>query len=157
MFTCDTGRSCPFVVFGTMAKRKIGPRAVKQLLTDGRSAVLKGFKSKAGRSFDAGLRWDDEAGKVAFWFPDRDAAPSPSPKPAASAAPGVGDRCPRCGEGEIIAGRTALGCSRWRAGCEYRAPLPGADAPAAGPADDAAGIPSPSPRPRAAPPGEGRP
>lgn len=28
--------------------------------------------------------------------------------------------CPKCGQGHIIKGRTAYGCSRWREGCDYR-------------------------------------
>ncbi len=36
----------------------------------------------------------------------------------------VGDKCPKCGQGTIIQGHTALGCSRFREGCDYRAPLP---------------------------------
>ncbi|MBO4622044.1 MAG: DNA topoisomerase 3 [Paludibacteraceae bacterium] len=32
--------------------------------------------------------------------------------------------CPVCGQGTIIKGRTAYGCSRWREGCQYREPLP---------------------------------
>lgn len=34
----------------------------------------------------------------------------------------VGDKCPKCGQGTIIQGKTALGCSRWREGCDFRAP-----------------------------------
>lgn len=31
--------------------------------------------------------------------------------------------CPRCRKGEIIAGRRAWGCSRWREGCEFVLPF----------------------------------
>lgn len=89
-FTCDGGRTCGFVVFGTMAKRTISPRVVKQLLAEGKSAAMKGFRSKAGKDFSAGLRWDPEEGRVQFWFPERDAPeardedekPEPPQKPA---------------------------------------------------------------------------
>ncbi len=40
-------------------------------------------------------------------------------------APKEGDTCPKCGKGVIIRGRTALGCSRWKEGCDYRQPLEG--------------------------------
>ena len=36
----------------------------------------------------------------------------------------VGDKCPLCGKGTVIRGRTALGCSRWNEGCTFRLPLP---------------------------------
>ena len=31
--------------------------------------------------------------------------------------------CPLCGQGHIIKGKTAYGCSRWKEGCTYRAPF----------------------------------
>ena len=34
-----------------------------------------------------------------------------------------GDVCPLCGQGHIIKGKTAYGCSRWKEGCTFRAPL----------------------------------
>ena len=44
---------------------------------------------------------------------------------AASTAPviAVGQPCPVCGKGTIIRGNTAYGCSRWKEGCTFRAPL----------------------------------
>ena len=40
-----------------------------------------------------------------------------------SDAPVVGAPCPLCGEGHIIKGNTAFGCSRWKEGCTYRVPF----------------------------------
>lgn len=34
-----------------------------------------------------------------------------------------GDVCPKCGKGRILRGKTAYGCSRWKEGCDFRAPL----------------------------------
>ena len=34
--------------------------------------------------------------------------------------PNEGDVCPKCGQGHIIKGKLAYGCSRWREGCDYR-------------------------------------
>lgn len=34
-----------------------------------------------------------------------------------------GKPCPLCGKGQIIKGRTAYGCSRWKDGCTYRLPF----------------------------------
>ena len=31
-----------------------------------------------------------------------------------------GDVCPLCGQGKIVKGKTAYGCSRWKEGCTYR-------------------------------------
>ncbi len=35
----------------------------------------------------------------------------------------AGDACPRCGQGVLITGKTALGCSRWKEGCDFRSEL----------------------------------
>ena len=37
--------------------------------------------------------------------------------------PVVGAPCPLCGQGTIIKGKTAFGCSRWREGCTWRLPF----------------------------------
>ena len=58
------------------------------------------------------------------------ATPKPSRKKAAAAQSGnatpavkEGDPCPLCGKGRIIRGKTAFGCSEWKNGCTFRAPL----------------------------------
>ncbi|MDO4930807.1 MAG: DNA topoisomerase 3 [Bacteroidales bacterium] len=35
----------------------------------------------------------------------------------------VGSKCPQCGEGKVIKGKTAYGCSRWKEGCDWRKPF----------------------------------
>ncbi|MBR1386910.1 MAG: DNA topoisomerase 3 [Alloprevotella sp.] len=58
-------------------------------------------------------------------------APAPQPKRAArkpDSTPAakrirVGSKCPVCGEGKVIKGNTAYGCSRWREGCTFRQPF----------------------------------
>ena len=57
--------------------------------------------------------------------------PKPAPKPAATAPAAtdnnqdsiVGTVCPLCGQGYLIKGKTAYGCSRWKEGCNYRVPF----------------------------------
>ena len=57
--------------------------------------------------------------------------PKPAPKPAATAPAAtdnnqdsiVGTVCPLCGQGDLIKGKTAYGCSRWKEGCNYRVPF----------------------------------
>ena len=93
-----------------MARRKISERMVRSVLTRGKSDVVKGFKSKAGKEFSAGLVWDGDKGRVGFWFPER--APSPA-----------GRACPKCRHGTVIRGKKSYGCSAWREGCDFRAPF----------------------------------
>jgi DNA topoisomerase-3 len=40
-----------------------------------------------------------------------------------SSDPLVGQPCPVCGQGHIIKGKTAYGCSRWKEGCTWRKPF----------------------------------
>ena len=35
----------------------------------------------------------------------------------------AGSICPQCGQGKVIKGKTAYGCSRWREGCNWRKPF----------------------------------
>jgi DNA topoisomerase-3 len=104
---------CGFSIPGMIARREVSARMAKELITGGRTKPVKGFHSKAGKVFTAGLRWDPEARKVAFWFPER-APPAPSPPRVV-----LGAACPSCGNGRIIQGRKALGCDRWREGCTF--------------------------------------
>jgi len=49
----------------------------------------------------------------------------PQPAVPQAAVPPIteGQPCPVCGQGHIIRGKTAFGCSRWREGCTFRHPL----------------------------------
>jgi DNA topoisomerase-3 len=66
-YSC-TGRpdGCRFVVWKTIAGKMIGIRAVQSLLKNGHSLMIKGFRSKAGRPFEARLKL--EGGEVRFDF-----------------------------------------------------------------------------------------
>jgi DNA topoisomerase-3 len=125
VFRCDTGRACSFVIFKSVARRAVSKRMVGQMLKDGKTPILKGFKSKKGKDFSAALRLDEE-GKVRFEFEpresDRSASSSrPSPPSPPSSPVGLGCRC--CKDGRVIAGRSAWGCDQWRQGCELRIPF----------------------------------
>lgn len=123
VWSCETGRDCPFVVFETMSGKKLTEKLVRQLLREGSTDPVEGFRSKAGKPFTAALRWDPEARKVAFRFAEPAVGPQPAasrPQPAVRAPPRVGDPCPSCGRGKVMRGRTSLGCDRWREGCAWR-------------------------------------
>jgi DNA topoisomerase-3 len=66
-FGCSGWRQgCKFVIWKTIAGKRIGVRTAQALLRQGRSPVLKGFESKSGKPFDARLKLD--AGEVRFDF-----------------------------------------------------------------------------------------
>ncbi|MBP3785634.1 MAG: DNA topoisomerase 3 [Bacteroidaceae bacterium] len=52
-------------------------------------------------------------------------APKNQQAPSASSATRirVGSKCPVCGQGKVIKGNTAYGCSRWKEGCTFRKPF----------------------------------
>ncbi len=59
----------------------------------------------------------------------KDATPKAKAKATRAKAPAtavdamIGKPCPKCGQGTIIKGKVAYGCSRWREGCDYRLPF----------------------------------
>ena len=58
----------------------------------------------------------------------RSAAKTKTDDPAAEPKPRrriirAGSICPQCGQGKVIKGNTAYGCSRWREGCNWRKPF----------------------------------
>lgn len=68
VFACSKSKenNCKFVIVKRLAKKTLTEGMVKRLLTKGETAVLKGFKSKAGKSFSAALVLKE--GKVEFDF-----------------------------------------------------------------------------------------
>lgn len=131
-YTCATGRDCSFVIFKTVARRKVSPSLVKLLLSGKTSKPLKGFKSKKKTSFEACLKLDEE-GKVAFVFDREGSSSTQPPSTRSSSSPKARARklepadkpvralltCPSCEQGHIIRGKRGWGCSRWRTGCKF--------------------------------------
>ena len=74
--------SCRFAI-GTIAGKKLGPTAVKQLLKNGVTSTIRGFKSKTGKRFEASLKLTEDK-KIVFDFQER-------PKPVQSQL-----SCPKC-------------------------------------------------------------
>jgi DNA topoisomerase-3 len=69
VYTCRSGRDCEFVIWKTIAKKRITESVVKQLLAGKTTRKLKGFKSKKGNSFSARLTLDDN-GRAQMQFDD---------------------------------------------------------------------------------------
>lgn len=60
-------RGCPYRLYPEVAQKQLSVEQIEQLLTKGRTGVIKGFKSREGKAFDAALRLDKD-GKVEFQF-----------------------------------------------------------------------------------------
>lgn len=54
-YTC-TNRECNFYIAGTISNKKITEKVVKEIIDKGESSIIKGFKSKNGKNFDAKLK-----------------------------------------------------------------------------------------------------
>ena len=65
---CDNPE-CGLPVFRQKASRNLMDEEIKELLTTGKTALLKGFKSKQGKSFDAIIAFDADYNTV-FIFPE---------------------------------------------------------------------------------------
>jgi DNA topoisomerase-3 len=69
---------CRFAIWKTIAGKAIGVRTAQSLLRQGRTSLLRGFRSKAGNRFEARLKLD--GGEVRFDFdPDDRRRPPRSP------------------------------------------------------------------------------
>ena len=102
-YTKDDPESCRFSI-GKMAEKSLTESQVRELLTNGRTGTIRGFKSKTGKKFDARVVLSrDEAGKVTglkFDFTDLE------PVKVKDAV------CPLCG-GEIIQTPFGYGCANY--------------------------------------------
>lgn len=58
---------CSHIVWRTIAGKLLSEATMKKVLSTGQTQVLKGFKSKAGKEFEAALKLDEE-GKITFDF-----------------------------------------------------------------------------------------
>jgi DNA topoisomerase-3 len=66
-YGCSEWRSgCRFAIWKRISGKFIGTRSARALLRDGRTSVLKGFESKAGKRFEARLKLN--RGVVTFDF-----------------------------------------------------------------------------------------
>lgn len=102
-YSKDNPESCRFSI-GKMAEKSLTESQVKELLTNGRTGTIRGFKSKTGKKFDARVALNrDEGGKVTglkFDFTDLE------PVKVKDAV------CPLCG-GEIIQTPFGYGCANY--------------------------------------------
>ncbi|MFT6158477.1 MAG: DNA topoisomerase-3 [Myxococcota bacterium] len=121
-YSCETGRNCAFVVFKKMTGRVISVRMVKTLLKHRKTPIVKGWKSKAGNQFEAGLEIRDDGTVGLHFAPRTESSSTPRTVPAVPPGPStdpVGMTCPKCRQGRIVKGRAAWGCNRYRQGCHF--------------------------------------
>lgn len=66
---CDN-TDCGLVIFRNKSDKQLTDKQVTELVTAKKTGVIKGFKSKAGKPFDASLAFDDQF-NVVFVFPEK--------------------------------------------------------------------------------------
>lgn len=95
--------SCRFSI-GKMAGKELSESQVRELLTNGRTSTIRGFKSKAGKKFDACIAFSrDESGKVTGLKFNFENVEQQKLKDAV---------CPLCG-GEIVKTSFGYGCANY--------------------------------------------
>jgi DNA topoisomerase-3 len=65
-----TDPNCGLVVFRSISEKELSDRQVLELQTKGKTAVINGFKSKAGKVFAAALKFDENC-RAVFEFSDK--------------------------------------------------------------------------------------
>ena len=93
---------CKFFIGKTIVGKNITESIAKKLIKDRRTNIIKGFKSKTGKNFNAALKIENA--RVTFDF---------SVKNESLGA------CPVCKVGEIASNKSGYGCSRWKEGCKF--------------------------------------
>ena len=85
--------------------------------TSGKSPAKQGTSSPSAPSSPAGNS-SSSAGNATSSPEDSNGEAKPKRKIIRA-----GSKCPQCGEGKVIKGHTAYGCSRWKEGCNWRKPF----------------------------------
>jgi DNA topoisomerase-3 len=120
-YACSSWKSkeepgCGFTVWKETAKRPVSEAEVRQLLAEGQTPVLSGFKAKSGSPFDAALVLKTEEGVIDVGFD------FPALVEVDADAEGVVGRCPVCGKGVVETAR-AYSCSSYKSkeepGCGF--------------------------------------
>lgn len=62
---------CKFVVWKEVAGKKVSEAQAVKLIKDGKTGLIKGFKSKKGNDFDAHLKYDKQENKIVFEFAEK--------------------------------------------------------------------------------------
>ena len=107
----DYKKGCKLLLPFTFEGKKISSKQYLRLLQKGCTVNLKGFKTKSGNK-EGLLRFDDEF--QLLLEEKKTVKPlevKENPKPIS---------CPICEKGTVIKGKTAYGCSAYKAGCNFR-------------------------------------
>ncbi|GAB6156821.1 type IA DNA topoisomerase [Desulfotomaculum varum] len=108
---------CKFTIWKEIAGKKITPKQAGDLLSKGKTGIIKGFKGKSGKSFDA-ILVIREGGKIEFSFPDRSLSPDKTGTQKNETSRNTLGKCPICGR-EVLENSRGFGCSGYQDGCKF--------------------------------------
>ena len=134
-FGCNQWKSgCTFRLPFSFKNKKISDKQLARLIARGSTIQLKGFEEN-GTKVNGRIVLDDDfqvvfeakegtKSRIESTSKPKTNAPSmvktlPKPKPPTKEVPDKIE-CPKCGKGQVIKGKMAYGCSRWREGCDFR-------------------------------------
>ncbi len=129
---------CTFMIWKEQRGKELSDAQMKELVANGQTKVIKGFKKKDGSAkYDARLFLNEE-GKIQYDISGNESAVankdsanqnslppgSPGSGTAGSSAQGTGTmgplgQCPQCQAGTVRQTPKGAGCGRWREGCTF--------------------------------------
>lgn len=65
---------CSVTIFRNKSEKQLTDKQITELVTTGKTGLIKGFKSKNGKVFDASLAFDGQF-NVTFVFPEKKGKP----------------------------------------------------------------------------------
>lgn len=108
-YGCDQWKSgCDFRLPFQFMEKKLTDKQVQTLVEKGKTPKIKGFIHN-GEKVDGVLKLNTSF-QIEFEGKTKEKMDSKSSMPL----------CPKCGKGTIVKGKTAYGCSEWKAGCDFR-------------------------------------
>jgi len=108
-FGCTSWKSgCKFNLPFSFMEKKISENQYVRLLEKGSTVSLKGF-TQGSVKVNGLVRFNEQFGLVLE-----------QPKSAQQKDKKETLSCPKCKTGQIIKGKTAYGCSRWKQGCQFK-------------------------------------
>lgn len=113
MWQSDCDFRLPFVIYA----KKVSENQLRRLVQKGCTTNLKGFDID-GRKIEGLIRFGDRHQLILE--PKKGQENAPNRHATANATQ---PKCPKCGSGTIIRGKSAYGCTAWKEGCNLTVPF----------------------------------
>ncbi|WP_446050768.1 DNA topoisomerase 3 [Zobellia laminariae] len=110
----EFNKTCDFVIPFIFEGKTISEKQYVRLLQKGSTVNLKGFKVNDA-AIEGLVRFDDD-----FKLKLEPKKQLPPKNVKVSATNSEENICPKCNKGTILKGKTAYGCSEYKAGCDFR-------------------------------------